>query len=402
MVCRIAAALTMAAALVGAAGCATTAHEAPPEVAPQPPQVTTQEAMLDAQESAAQDAATQDAAAQDASATQVPDTATVPSTAASRAQRFRPTARSTREILELSADAPRALDFSQRIDQVHDRIYAFGQGLVEATDHGFAANDKPLKPVPAAPFRLSTTLEVIDRADGVRPDIDLDFDIALNLPNLEERLRVFVTSDSLDSGTRERREDSRLRAGLRYQLLSNLDFDVGVRIALPPVAFTALRWSREVPLGSWDFYPLVKLFAETEQSVGYALGATFDRWSGRHLLRSSTFAKWRHDRGHTQWSHTFVYARAHELLVPDRYGSYIGAKDIGRGWGLAAQTSGGTTRQVDRYEASLFYHNRTPTRWLYWFAEPFVRWERRWNWSADPGIRIGVDALFWDLARPAR
>lgn len=342
------------------------------------------------------------AAAQDASAAQAPVTPLVAANASSRAQRFGPTDRSTREIRDLTLAAPRALDFPQRLDQAHDRIYAFGQGLVEAADQGFAANDKPLKPVPAAPFRLSTTLEVIDRTDGLRPDIDLDFDIALRLPNLEQRLRVFVTSESLDSGIRERTEDSRLRAGLRYELFSNLDFDVGIRVALPPVAFTALKWSREIPLGSWDFYPLVKLFAETEESVGYALGATFDRWSGRHLLRSSTYAKWRHDLDRTQWQHTFVYARAHELLVPDRYGAYVGAKDIGRGWGLSTQVSGGTTKQVGRYEASVFYHNRTPTRWLYWFAEPFVRWERRWNWSADPGIRIGIDALFWDLARPAR
>jgi hypothetical protein len=398
MALRIAA-LMMTAALALAAGCATTAHEPPPAVAPQPPQVTAQEAVLDAQAAQAEQAAQ---IQQSTPAAPAANTLPVSVAASNRAERFRPTARSTREIRALNADAPLALDFSQRLDQAHDRVYAFGQGLVEATDRGFAASDKPLKPVPAAPFRLSTTLEVIDRADGVRPDIDLDFDIALRLPNLEERLRVFVTSDSLDSGTRERTEDSRLRAGLRYELFSNLDFDVGIRVALPPVAFTALKWSREVPLGSWDFYPLVKLFAETKQSVGYALGATFDRWSGRHLLRSSTYAKWRHDLGRTQWSHTFVYARAHELLVPDRYGAYVGAKDIGRGWGASTQVSGGSTKEVDRYEASMFYHNRTPTRWLYWFAEPFVRWDRRWNWSADPGIRIGIDALFWDLARPAR
>src|SRR5262249_18144402 len=155
--------------------------------------------------------------------------------------------------------------------------------------------------------------ELIDRADGVHSGIDLDFDIALRLPNLEQRLRIFVTSDELDSGTRQRAEDSQLRAGLRYELLRNLDFDVGVRIDLPPVAFATVKGSREYRLGSWDFYPLAKLFAETRQSVGYAAATTFDRWSGRQLVRSSTFAKWRHDRDQTEWSQTFVYAHADEL-----------------------------------------------------------------------------------------
>jgi len=39
---------------------------------------------------------------------------------------------------------------------------------------------------------------------------------------------------------------------------------------------------------------------------------------------------------------------------------------------------------------------------LYWFVEPLVRWDREWEWSADPGIRVGIDMLFWDLARAPR
>ena len=37
-----------------------------------------------------------------------------------------------------------------------------------------------------------------------------------------------------------------------------------------------------------------------------------------------------------------------------------------------------------------------------WFVEPLVRWDREYAWQADPGIRIGIDALFWDLARPGK
>ncbi len=175
-----------------------------------------------------------------------------------------------------------------------------------------------------------------------------------------------------------------------------------VRVDLPPVAFTSVKWSRQYRLGSWDFYPLVKLFAETKESVGYATAATFDHWSGRELVRSSSYAKWRHDRGQTEWSQTFIYARAHELMVPDRYGSYISADDIGRGWGVRLLASGENTDRVASYEAGLFYRDRTAIRWLYWSVEPLVSWDRNWNWSADPGIRIGLDALFWDLARPAK
>jgi hypothetical protein len=355
-------------------------HEAPPDIAPQPPAVTTTEAVAEGHAAAEK---RDDAAAE-------------------RRQRYRPTGRSIAEIRSQSAETPPPLDFPQRLDNAHDRIYVWGQEAVQATDRRFADDDKPLKPVPAAPFRLATTIQTIDHTDGLDLDVDLDFDIALQLPNIEERLGIFITSDELDGSTRGIGDESRLRAGVRYQLLRHLDFDVGIRLDVPPVAFTSVKWTREFQLGRWDFYPLAKLFLETKESFGYGLGATFDHWSGRNLLRSSTFAKWRHDRDQTEWSQTLIYARARELIVPDRYGSYPRAADIGRGWGVRLQASGENTREVTRYESGIFYRGRTPAHWLYWYVEPLVRWDRAYNWNGDPGFRIGFDALFWDLARPTR
>ncbi|MET0280090.1 MAG: hypothetical protein ABW278_03060 [Steroidobacteraceae bacterium] len=319
-----------------------------------------------------------------------------------RAQRFRPSMRSTQEILDQASRAGVPLDFSQRLDYAHDRIYTWGQRAVEATDRRFARKDRELKPVPAAPFRLGTSLQTIEHSDGMKFDLDADLDISLRLPNIEDRLRIFVTSDELDGGTREAGESSQLRAGLRYQLLKYLDFDVGVRVDVPPVAFTSVKWTREFGLGSWDFYPLAKVFAETKESVGYAAAGTFDHWSGRNLLRSSTYAKWRMDRDRTEWSQTVILARAHELIIPDRYGSYPRADDIGAGWGMRLLASGEDAHEVSRYEAGIFYRRGTGHRWLFWHVEPLVRWDRDYNWSADAGIRVGIDALFWDLARPAR
>ncbi len=276
------------------------------------------------------------------------------------------------------------------------------QGRVEATDHRFADRNTQLEPIPAAPFRLGMMLESIDRSDGMELNLNANLDIALNLPNIEKRLRIFITSNDLDESPDTARDRSGLRAGLRYQLLPFFDFDVGIRVDVPPVAFASLKWTREYQLGNWDFYPLAKLFAETRESVGYAAATTFDRWSGRHLLRSSTYAKWRQDRDRTEWSQSFVYARAFELIVPDRYGSYPRANDIGHGWGVHALASGEDTDAVSYYEAGIFYARPTSNRWLFWSVEPIVRWDRQYHWKADPGIRVGINALFWDLARPAR
>ena len=105
---------------------------------------------------------------------------------------------------------------------------------MEATDRKLADKDKTLEPVPAAPFRLGLMLESIDRSDGMEFNFNANLDIALNLPNIEKRLRIFVTSDDLDEAPDTARDRSGLRAGLRYQLLNFLDFDVGVRLDIPP------------------------------------------------------------------------------------------------------------------------------------------------------------------------
>jgi hypothetical protein len=356
--------------VVGLGGCASMRHEPPPEVAPQPPAATT----------------TQMIAAQSASAP-------------SLVRRSRPSDATVTLVRERRAAAPYPLDFSQRLDDAHDRVYAWTQRAVEATDRRFVDDGRAPRPVPAAPFRLGLVGEYLDRSDGPELELLAEFDIALNLPNLERRLRVVVSSGSLDEAPRNSRETEGLRASLRYQLLEFVDFDLGVRVDVPPVAFASLKWTREFDLGRWDFYPFAKIFAETKESVGYAAAATFDNWSGRHLFRTSTYAKWRADRDRTEWSQTLIYARAHELIVPDRHGSYPRANDIGRGWGVRLLAGGETARAVDHYEAGIFYRRPFANRWLYWSAEPLVRWDREYAWSADPGIRLGLEMLFWDLVR---
>jgi hypothetical protein len=366
MNCGIARVL-FALAISGLAGCASTRRQPPPEVIPQPQKITTDQA-VDKE----------------------------------RAQRYRPTKLSVQEIRSLNAGVAPPLDFQQRLDHAHDRIYTWTQGFVEGTDHRFAAKDAELKPVPAAPFRLGVMTESLDRSDGLNVGLDVDLDIALSLPNIEKRLRIFITSNDLDEAPRTARDNTSLRAGLRYQLQRHLDFDIGIKLDAPPIAFAAVKWTREYQLGDWDFYPFIKLFAETDESLGYAAATTFDRWSGRHLLRSSTYAKWRDDRDKTQWSQSFVYAHASQIMVPDRYGSYLKATDIGRGWGLRLLASGEDTNNVSYYEAGVFYTRPTANRWLFWYVEPLVRWDKKYAWTADAGIRIGINALFWDLARPTR
>jgi hypothetical protein len=367
------------------AGCAAMRYEPPPAVAPQPPATTA-------------DAVVEEAKSEQAQPPPAPPTQPTKSSY----ERYRPTTRSVRDIRDENAAAAPALDFEQRLDQAHDRVYVWTQAAVESTDHRFAARDREPQPVPAAPFRVGLALETLDRSGGMKFKLSGELDMALQLPNTERRLRVFITSDDPDESPRYGDHHSSLSAGLRHELARSLDFDLGVRIDVPPVAFTSVKWSREIPLGGVNFYPFAKVFIESTDGFGASAAATFDHWSGRTLLRSSTYGKWTADGDHKDWTQALIFARAHELIVPDRYGSYLRANDIGRGWGVRLQATAEDAKQVTYYESGLFYRRGTRTRWLYWFVEPLVRWDRKYDWNADPGVRIGIDVLFWDLARPAR
>jgi hypothetical protein len=318
----------------------------------------------------------------------------------SSSRRIGPSARSTAEIREEAARRPYPLDFGERLDRSHDWLYVNAQEFVENTDRRFAPPDAELLPVPATPFRLGLVTETLDRKDGVKFDLDLNLDVSLNLPNLERRLRIFITSDDVGEAPDRAGEDRNFRAGLRFNPRGNFDFDVGVRGDLPPIAFASLRWSKFYPVGRWDIYPFAKLFAETDEGLGASTGLTFDRRLGAELIgRASSFARWRKDTAEIEWTQVLLLAHADELLVPERYGRILRNQDLARGYGMQLLATGPRRNAVEYYEASVFYKRPLRNRWLYGYVEPLVRWDRRYDWNADPGIRIGIEALFWDLSR---
>ena len=317
-----------------------------------------------------------------------------------RAPRLAPSERSTAEIRAEAARRPYARDFGERLDGGHDWLYVRAQEFVEDTDHRFAPPDAELLAVPATPIRLGVVTETINRPDGVKFDLDLNLDVSLKLPNLERRLRIFITNDDVAEAPDRAGERRNLRAGLRFNPRSNLDFDIGVRGDLPPIAFASLRWSKFYPVGRWDIYPFAKLFAETDEGLGASSGLTFARRLGEAMIgRASGYAKWRKDTAEIEWTQVLLLAHADELLVPERYGHILRNQDFARGYGLQLLATGAQRHRVDYYEASVFYKRPLRQRWLYGYVEPLVRWDRQYDWHADPGIRFGIEALFWDLSR---
>lgn len=313
----------------------------------------------------------------------------------------RPTDMTVEEIVAVeSAQPPPGDELGERLDAAHDGLYIWLQETFQSFDRRFVDDAERPAPVPASPFRIGLGLEGIDRRDGLDTDLDTEFDVTLRLPNMERRLKVFLTTEDLseisetaDSGV------SSVRAGVRLDALRWFDFELGAKLDLPPVAFAALRWSKRWRSGRWDLQPYAKLFAETDDGVGASAALIVNHWRGRTLSRSVTSAKWLRDRRATEWGQSLSVARVDALLEPDQYSARLRGQDLARAWGVRVQVGGYETSTVDYYELGPFYKRPLHSDWLYLSVQPVVRWEREFDWRADPGLRIGFEALFWGLAR---
>jgi hypothetical protein len=300
--------------------------------------------------------------------------------------------------IERLVDEP--IEASSSLNAWHNRIFLGVQRRLLSFDHRFLdpSEEAVAVAVPVSPFRLGVDLIGLGRDGSVDFETAADFDISLNLPNLEQSLDVFITTDALSESTLEQATES-LRAGLRYDPVRLMNVEVGAKLAAAPVGFVAVRTGRAFSSGAWRIEPFLKVFAETDEGFGLASSVLIDRWRQRHLLRSSLSVRWLNETGETGWSYQFVSAHAKAVISPDRRLSQVRNRDLGDAAGFRLEAGGRSASGADFYEAGFFWKKPLHGRWLFLNVEPFVRFDRERQWSADPGLRIGLDALFWDVAR---
>lgn len=313
----------------------------------------------------------------------------------------KPTEQVIDEILVLeAAEPPPGDDAGERFDALHDDLYAELQRAFRWLDTRFVGDDERPVPIPASPFSITVGPTVMKRGDRYIADVDAEFDVTLKLPNMQRRASVFLTTEDLSEISESKDSGQQtVRAGLRVGALRYFDVELGAKLDAPPVGYAALRWSRRWHRGDWDVQPYAKLFAQTDDGVGASAAFIVNHWSGRTLARSVSSAKWLHDRQATEWGQTFSLARVEALLEPDQYSARLRGQDLADGWGIRLQAGGGDTSAVDYYEVGPFLKRPLHSDWLYFAVQPVVRWERRYGWRADPGLRVGFYALFWGLAR---
>lgn len=182
------------------------------------------------------------------------------------------------------------------IDETHDWLYDTGHGSVVWVDGQFVpAGKEPLK-VPPSRFRLGLYGEFdFGAADSfeLKPIIDLGTDV--KFPNLERRLRLFITTRDPSALPGESTADANnnLRIGGSRNFFKNWDTSIGVKADWPPEAFVNAQWAPIYQPGNyWTLYPQGKVFWDNKEGIGFLTSLSADYWRERWLFRQTISGKW--------------------------------------------------------------------------------------------------------------
>jgi hypothetical protein len=321
----------------------------------------------------------------------------VPSVYADDPDHVRPSTGTIGALRKASTEV--AATVGEYLDSGHDWLYRRLQHLLEDVDLRYAGSEEAPIIVPLSPLRIGFDAQYLHRADGFDFAAAPDLEATVRLPNIERRLKLFITSTDLkESPSASTVDASPVRVGVRFAPRTHIDFELGVRAKLWPTAFAALKWSPEFNPSVVSIYPFAKAYVESGLGLGVSGGVTFERWRDRWFVRSSTYANWVNNISATDWTQTFISGYARAVIQEHSFDKLATGRDLACGMAARVSVSGNRASRISIFEAGVHIKRPLHGGWLYGYIEPVVRWDRDLNWHPDIGIRFGFDALFWGLA----
>jgi hypothetical protein len=304
------------------------------------------------------------------------------------------------------------------IDATHDWIYGKSQGTVEWLDTSLLDENQERVPTPPSRFRLGLFTQLELKPEGTTKFAPVaDFDIDVDLPNLERRLKLFISTkdptavpgdDVLDS-------ESALRVGASRSFFKNWKTSVGIKTKWLPEPFAYVQWSPEYQLGAkWTMVPQIRPFWESEDGFGGITSLVFNRWNRRMIFRQSFSLKWSQklekedgdraadeenpqfgdDGNGYRWDSTSILGYVPLLLNERDYGRRVGGSDVAKGSGVKARVSG---NEIETLEARLTLFNKGPVYkdFLHYILGPEVIWKDDADWKEEYVFKVGFEMLLW-------
>jgi len=296
---------------------------------------------------------------------------------------------------------PAAFDsIGARLDYLDENVQRRISEPLRATDAHFAVDpDAPLI-APQTQIRLGLYTS-FRQGDGFEFELSPDMELDVELPNLEQKLRLFVESareNALPQNEIIEQDEKGINVGARtfYEKL-NLSFDAGVRARWVPVAFARVSWKRAWGLGRLDITPELRGFVQTDTGVGALASLYLNCWLGgsnNGLLLQSSSAKWTHDKDTLEWGASLALGRVPVLLDETQRGRHIQWRDTARAQGLRYAVFG-SHGNVDRHRLCFRFCGPLYKQWIYWEIDPALEWSREEDYDTAVVLLAGIDMLFW-------
>ena len=312
-------------------------------------------------------------------------------------ERVRPSTGTVGKLRKASTEVVDTL--GKRFDAGHDWLYRRLQRLFEKIDLRFGVPEQAPIVVPLSPMRVGFDAQFLHAQNGFDFRGTRDLEAALALPNIERRLKLFVTSADVQERPIDPAEERNpVSFGAQFATQWHLKFELGVQASRSPSTFAAVRWAPTVSVGAVSLYPFVKPYVQSGLGLGTSGGIALEAWSDRWMVRSTSYGDWVRNTSATAWSQTLVFGYARAVIQEHRYDRFATGHDLACGAVARLSVSGDRTSRPNLYEISVLMKRPLHGGWLFGYIEPVTQWNRTFEWHPDIGIRIGFDALFWGLA----
>ena len=292
---------------------------------------------------------------------------------------------------------------STRLDYLHANVQRRVSEPVRFTDAYFAQDPEAPMAMPQTQFRLGIYAELRQGKDfelNLAPELDMD----IELPNIEQRLRVFVESaknNALPQASEIDEKDTGFDVGARkYFDKLDISLDAGVRATWLPEAFARITWRDDWRWGPWNVEPEQRLFYETDDKFGFRSSLFGTCWVGRDLpfvIIPDVSVKWASEKKDFEWGASVKFMRVQRLLDERRRGRFIGWDDTAVAQGMKASVTGRDS-EAETYRTMLGFRGPLYRKWIYWEIDPGLEWQSDEDFDMTFVVRMGIDLLFWGHA----
>ncbi len=309
----------------------------------------------------------------------------------------------TNRISRLREKPARFDSFSDRLDFIHDNFQLSMQRHVELLDQ--AMLDDSIEKVETPPTRLRLTPYLVVKEDsGTKITLEPDFEVEVDLPNLERQWKVFLESSRSDElpGIDPSERDQNAQIGIR-SVHKYIHTDIGIKFSWPPVVFARAEWRPQWSIKHTVLRPRQRVYYESDDGVGSLTSFTVHRWFGANndmYWQSVSAAKYNTKKTDgVELEQTLKIGLIRQALEAKwNWKRVLNTSDIARGHVLRYSVFGHVSseeEQVDRHRVTYTYRKPLYKHWIYLEVAPGMEFREEDDWDFGPLITIGVDMLFW-------